>query len=85
VSVTTRPEAPTAVDDRDARRRTVAVPTILLQTLDHNWAVALVLAAGAALRLAVMLAYNPVFWFTDTHGYLRAAELGRPGQARPWG
>lgn len=53
--------------------------------LRRHWAIALVLVAGAVLRLVVMLAYDPLFWFTDTGGYLKWAEHVRPGPARPWG
>jgi hypothetical protein len=53
--------------------------------LRRHWALALVLLAGAVLRVIVMLAYDPLFWFTDTGGYLKWAEEIRPGPARPWG
>ena len=43
------------------------------------------LGAGALVRVVVMLAYDPVFWFSDTRSYLRGAELVRPGPLRPWG
>jgi hypothetical protein len=52
--------------------------------LRRHWPAAAVLAAGAALRLLVMLAYHPLFWFTDTGRYLRYAALGRPDTQRPW-
>jgi hypothetical protein len=51
----------------------------------RHWPLVLVLATGAALRLVVMLAYTPFFWFTDTVRYLRYAEISRPDSVRPWG
>lgn len=51
----------------------------------RHWPIVLVLAAGAALRVVVMLAYDPYFWFTDTSRYLKAAERLRPDTIRPWG
>jgi 4-amino-4-deoxy-L-arabinose transferase-like glycosyltransferase len=53
--------------------------------LRRHWPVLLVLAAGAALRVVVMLAYDPYFWFTDTGRYLRGAAELRPDTIRPWG
>jgi 4-amino-4-deoxy-L-arabinose transferase-like glycosyltransferase len=53
--------------------------------LRRHWPIVVVLCAGAALRLIVMLAYTPFFWFTDTVRYLRYAELARPDGVRPWG
>jgi hypothetical protein len=83
--VTTRPEAPAGVDEPDAGRSDEPLHRKILQGLARHWAIVLVLAAGLLVRVLVVIAYNPLFWFTDTHGYLRAAELGRPGQARPFG
>ena len=57
----------------------------VVRALRRHWALALVLAGGAALRAVVMLAYDPVFWFGDTDGYLRGAEEVKPGEGRPWG
>jgi Dolichyl-phosphate-mannose-protein mannosyltransferase len=56
-----------------------------MSVVRRHWPVVVVLAAGAALRVIVMLAYTPFFWFTDTVRYLRFANLGRPDQIRPWG
>ena len=53
--------------------------------LRRHWPVLVVLGAGAALRLIVMVAYTPFFWFTDTVRYLRYADLGQPDEIRPWG
>jgi 4-amino-4-deoxy-L-arabinose transferase-like glycosyltransferase len=51
----------------------------------RHWPLAVVLAAGAVLRLAVIVAYDPVFWFTDTGRYLYFAALVQPDSIRPWG
>jgi hypothetical protein len=53
--------------------------------LGRHWPIVVVLVAGAALRIVVMLAYVPFFWFTDTHRYLRFAALAQPDSVRPWG
>jgi hypothetical protein len=53
--------------------------------LARHWAVAAVLLAGLTVRVLVVVAYNPLFWFTDTPGYLKAAEDLKPDGARPWG
>jgi hypothetical protein len=58
---------------------------LAVAVLRRHWPAALVLAAGAALRAVVIVAYNPLFWFTDTGRYLRYAALGRPDTQRPWG
>ncbi len=51
----------------------------------RHWPAGAVLLAGAALRVVVIRAYDPLFWFTDTGRYLRYAALGRPDTQRPWG
>jgi hypothetical protein len=56
-----------------------------VRALLRHWPLGVVVAAGATLRAAVMLAYNPFFWFTDTGRYVEFASLGRPDAARPWG
>jgi hypothetical protein len=83
--VTTRPEAPAGIDEPDAGRSDEPLHARALQLLARHWAVAVVLFAGLVVRVLVVIAYNPIFWFTDTHGYLKAAQLGRPGAARPFG
>jgi Dolichyl-phosphate-mannose-protein mannosyltransferase len=56
-----------------------------VSVLRRHWPLALVLAAGVALRVIVMIGYTPFFWFTDTVRYLRFAHLGKPDYLRPWG
>ena len=83
MAVTTKPVSADRADrERRCSRERAAV---FVHALRRHWAIALVLAAGALLRLVVMVAYDPVFWFGDTNGYLRSAELVRPGEGRPWG
>jgi hypothetical protein len=53
--------------------------------LSQNQIAVAVLAAGALLRAAVVLAYQPFFWVPTSAGYLAAAESVRPGEAHPWG
>jgi 4-amino-4-deoxy-L-arabinose transferase-like glycosyltransferase len=57
----------------------------LARALRRHWPIVLVLVAGVVLRVVVMAAYDPVFWFTDTGRYLHAAEALRPDSIRPWG
>ena len=59
--------------------------TLTTAALRRHWPGAAVLLAGAALRLVVVLAYRPLFWFTDTGQYLKYAALAKPGTQRPWG
>jgi hypothetical protein len=70
MSVATRPFRPAVRVPAGARR---------------HWPAALVLLAGAVLRLVVIRAYDPLFWFTDTGRYLMYAALGEPDTQRPWG
>ena len=84
--MTTRPDAPTAVDHANSgRRREARFLTGALELLARHWAMAAVLAAGLAVRVVVVLAYNPFFWFTDTPGYLTGAKVLKPNGTRPWG
>jgi len=63
---------------------TVAVPA-RTDTLVRHWPAALVLTGGLALRLVVVFAYDPFFWFSSTSGYLARVDAVRPGTAHPWG
>ncbi len=84
--MTTRPDAPTAVDHPNAgRRREARFLTAALELLRRHWAIAAVLLAGLVVRVLVVLTYNPFFWFTDTPGYLKGAEILKPNGTRPWG
>jgi 4-amino-4-deoxy-L-arabinose transferase-like glycosyltransferase len=84
--VTTRPDAPTAVDHANSgRRREARLLTGARELLARHWAIAAVLVAGLIVRIVVVLAYNPFFWFTDTPGYLNSAESLRPNGTRTWG
>jgi glycosyltransferase involved in cell wall biosynthesis len=69
----------------EPRPRVARAPNPLANAMAHHWAAVLVLTAGAALRGIVIFAYQPLFWFRSTDGYLAAAEAVRPGQAHPWG
>ena len=40
----------------------------------RHWPVALVLAAGAVLRLACEIAYRPALFYSDSWGYLSTAH-----------
>jgi 4-amino-4-deoxy-L-arabinose transferase-like glycosyltransferase len=84
--VTTRPDAPTAVHHANpGRRREARFLTGARELLVRHWAITAVLLAGLLVRVLVVLAYNPFFWFTDTPGYLNGAENLRPNGTRPWG
>lgn len=73
---------PARVEGEDRPRRRPASPLALLR---RHWPMALVVIAGAALRVVVMVAYTPFFWFTDTSRYVHYAALGKPDVLRPWG
>ena len=62
-----------------------SIPARLAHGVAQNWMAAAVVAAGAALRGVVLLAYQPFFWVPTSAGYLTAAESLRPGEAHPWG
>ncbi|MBW3593271.1 MAG: hypothetical protein KY396_06230, partial [Actinobacteria bacterium] len=68
----TRPETPERAE-REPERGEPSRARALHGFLRRHWAIALVLVAGAVLRVVVMLAYDPLFWFTDTSGYLKWA------------
>jgi hypothetical protein len=82
VSVIARPEALRGIEDpkRAGRRAPVGV----LAFFRAHWAILVVLLGGLALRVAVVAAYSPYFWFTDSNGYLAAARKGVPDAARPF-
>jgi hypothetical protein len=61
------------------------VPRRVAHGVAQNWMAVAVLTAGAALRGAVLFAYQPFFWVPTSAGYLAAAESVRPGEAHPWG
>jgi 4-amino-4-deoxy-L-arabinose transferase-like glycosyltransferase len=83
--VTTRADPPTVIDEPDAGRGGEPLRVRALQELARHRAIAAVLGAGVLVRILTVIAYNPLFWFTDTYGYLKAAHLGRPEAARPFG
>ena len=73
------------VDQAEERPAPTTVPGRAMQALAENWMAAAVLAAGAALRAVVLLAYQPFFWVPTSAGYVAAAESVRPSEAHPWG
>jgi hypothetical protein len=82
VSVTAPgPRAGAAETTRDRAR----APRAVAAFVRRHWAILVVLAGGAALRIVVSVAYQPFFWFTDTRRYLRYAEAVQPDAIRPWG
>ena len=83
--MTTRPDAPTAVDRVDDGKREAHFLSAARGLLIRHWAISAVLLAGLLVRVLVVLAYNPFFWFTDTPGYLNSAESLRPNGTRPFG
>jgi hypothetical protein len=82
--VITRPGAPDGVEEPDGAGRRGPLRVWGPAFLREHWVIAAVLVAGLAVRIVVMAAYKPFFWFTDTHGYLVAAREGVPGAARPF-
>jgi 4-amino-4-deoxy-L-arabinose transferase-like glycosyltransferase len=84
VSVITRRDAPEAFEEPHRVGRGAPVGVWGPAALRRHWAILTVLLAGLAVRVVVMVAYTPFFWFTDTHGYLLAAREGVPGAARPF-
>jgi hypothetical protein len=71
---------------RPALARFSAVGGTAGALLRRHWAFALLLLAGAVLRLIVMLAYNPAFWYQgDSQSYLGYAYTLSAGTVRPSG
>ena len=50
----------------------------LKEVLARHWAIALVLALAAAVRIAAALAYRPAIFFGDSWAYLDLAYRGDP-------
>lgn len=50
-----------------------------VEVLRRHRGIAVLLAAAALLRVAVLVAYPPAFWFSDTTDYLQMAESRTPG------
>ena len=84
MSVITRPDAPEEVEEPEGAGRRGPLRFWDPAFLQRHWVIAAVLVAGLVVRIVVMVAYTPFFWFTDTHGYLVAARTGVPGAARPF-
>lgn len=52
--------------------------------LDH-WLICALLVAAALVRVIVMLAYPPAFWFPDSFAYVHSAIVAKPDPIRPVG
>jgi hypothetical protein len=82
VSVIARPKALAAIEEQNGAGRRAPVGALAL--FRRHWPIVAVLLGGLLVRVAVMAAYTPYFWFTDTNGYLAAARNGVPEAARPF-
>jgi dolichyl-phosphate-mannose-protein mannosyltransferase len=63
-------------------RRTAAG---VLHVASRHWGLLLLLVLGAAVRAAVVYAYEPAFFFPDSVAYLDIADTGVAQIVRPWG
>lgn len=71
---------------RPALARFSAVGGTAQALLRRHWVFALLLLAGAVLRLLVIIGYNPAFWYQgDSQSYLGHAYTLQPGGIRPSG
>jgi hypothetical protein len=76
---------------RDGRRDRVGawarqLPRRAGRLAGRHWGLMLLVLAGAVLRLLVMIAYNPAFWYQgDSQGYLTMAYIRQPDVLRPYG
>src|SRR5947209_19490498 len=64
---------------RPSQRRRAGPPVHqdpFLTMLRRHWPFALVLAAGALLRIATEVAYHPALFYSDSWGYLSMAHGG---------
>ncbi|WP_326559062.1 hypothetical protein [Micromonospora sp. NBC_01796] len=54
--------------------------------LRRHWVLVLLLVVGGALRVLVMVGYNPALWYQgDSQSYLGLAYSHQPGTVRPYG
>jgi hypothetical protein len=71
VAAVTSPQPPAVAAGRGA----IAAARAVGGGLRRHWPLALVLAAGAALRYVALVAVYPGIWFPDTNNYVREAVL----------
>ena len=57
----------------------------LVRPVVTQWQFSLVVVAAIAVRIVVVLAYPPIFWFSDSYNYLYDAVTHIPDQVRPNG
>jgi hypothetical protein len=57
----------------------------LIRPVVAHWQFGLVVVAGIAVRIVVVLGYPPILWFSDSYNYLYDAVTHIPDQVRPNG
>jgi hypothetical protein len=57
----------------------------LIRPFVAHWPFVLVTAAAVAMRIVVIVAYPPIFWFSDSYNYLYDAVTHIPDEVRPNG
>jgi len=57
----------------------------LVRPARDHWQFTLVIAAAIVMRIAVVLGYPPIFWFSDSYNYIYDAVTHIPDAARPNG
>ncbi len=68
-------------DDHPTRNR---LNRRILDILRFHFGLVVLLAIGIFLRVAVMVGYGPAFFFSDTKGYFKYADIWQPS-SRPFG
>jgi hypothetical protein len=64
--------------------RSLPLSRLIRPLIDH-WPFSLVVLAAILARIVVVLAYPPIFWFSDSYNYIYDAITHVPDQARPNG
>jgi hypothetical protein len=57
----------------------------LVRPVVAHWQFSLVIVTAAVVRIAVVLGYPPIFWFSDSYNYIQDAVTHVPDEARPNG
>jgi hypothetical protein len=66
-------------EERDSRLARLTRPAVT------HWQFTVVLAAAIVVRIIVILAYPPIFWFNDSYNYILDAVAHTPDAVRPNG
>src|ERR1700728_1288638 len=65
-------------------KRTLPLARLVHPVVAH-WQFAVVVLAAVVMRIVVVIAYPPIFWFSDSYNYIYNAITHVPDMARPNG